>query len=90
MSVKFHADAGNRSPCPFSGDRAQAAQLEVIVTYKKTTKLPLALLALFTAASLLGACHTMAGAGKDIKATGQALQDSANGGLQDSANDRTP
>ena len=45
--------------------------------FKRTMKLPLAFLALFTAVSLLGACHTMAGAGQDIKATGQALQDSA-------------
>jgi predicted small secreted protein len=59
------------------------------MAYEKTTKL-LAVLALFTAASLLGACHTMAGAGKDIKATGQALQDSANSGLQDSTNDHAP
>ena len=60
------------------------------MAYKKTTKPPFTLLALFTSALLLGACHTMAGAGKDIKATGQALQDSAQGSSQDSANDRTP
>ena len=29
-------------------------------------------------APLLGACHTMAGLGHDIKDTGQSLQDSAN------------
>ncbi len=44
---------------------------------ERTMKLPLTLLFLLAAASLLGACHTMAGVGKDIKATGQALQDSA-------------
>ena len=40
--------------------------------------LTIPLLALLGVAPLLGACHTMAGAGKDIKETGQALQDSAN------------
>ncbi len=44
----------------------------------KRMTLALTLLALLGVAPLLGACHTMAGAGKDIKATGQALQDSAN------------
>ena len=44
--------------------------------YKRMTML--ALLALLSVAPLLSACHTMAGAGKDIKETGQALQNSAN------------
>jgi predicted small secreted protein len=39
--------------------------------------LTLPLLALLSVTTLLGACNTMEGAGKDIKATGQALQDSA-------------
>lgn len=33
--------------------------------------------ALFTAASVLGACHTTAGAGEDISQTGQAIKHSA-------------
>ena len=91
VSMEFHAEAREQEPLlPFGRQGLRGAQLEVIMAYKKTTKLPLTLLALVTASSLLGACHTMAGAGKDIKATGQALQDSAQGSSQDSANDRTP
>ena len=37
----------------------------------------LALLALICAMPLLGACHTTAGAGEDISATGHALTHSA-------------
>lgn len=37
----------------------------------------LALLALIGAAPLLGACHTTAGAGQDISATGHAITHSA-------------
>jgi predicted small secreted protein len=37
----------------------------------------LTLLALIGAAPLLGACHTTAGAGEDISATGRALTHSA-------------
>ena len=37
----------------------------------------LALLVLIGAAPLLGACHTTAGAGEDISATGQAITHSA-------------
>ncbi len=36
-----------------------------------------ALLGLLAAAPLLGACHTMAGAGQDISNTGNALTNSA-------------
>jgi len=44
---------------------------------KKTPLLALALLALLGAAPLLGACHTTAGAGEDISAAGNAIQQSA-------------
>lgn len=44
---------------------------------KKTTILALTLLALLSGAPLLGACHTTAGAGEDISATGQAIERSA-------------
>ncbi len=44
---------------------------------KKTMMLALTLLALLGAAPLLGACHTTAGAGEDISATGQAIEHSA-------------
>ena len=37
----------------------------------------LTLLSLLVAASLLGACHTTAGAGQDIAATGKAIEKSA-------------
>jgi predicted small secreted protein len=43
-----------------------------------TISIALTLLMLVGAASLLGACHTMAGAGQDISDTGTALTDSAN------------
>ena len=45
--------------------------------YKKTPLLAVALLALVASATLLGACHTMAGAGQDISKTGEALEESA-------------
>jgi predicted small secreted protein len=44
---------------------------------KRTTILTLTLIALLGAAPLLGACHTTAGAGKDISKTGQAIEDEA-------------
>jgi predicted small secreted protein len=37
----------------------------------------LAMLALVAAMPLLSACHTAAGAGQDIKATGQAIDNAA-------------
>jgi len=45
---------------------------------RKTVSLALTLLMLIGAVPLLGACHTMAGAGQDITDTGNALTDSAN------------
>ena len=45
--------------------------------YMRSTMLALTLLALLGAAPLLGACHTTAGAGEDIAATGQAIEHSA-------------
>ena len=44
---------------------------------KRTTVLTLALIALLGAGPLLGACHTTAGAGKDISKTGQAIEHEA-------------
>jgi predicted small secreted protein len=44
---------------------------------KRTTILTLTLIALLGAAPLLGACHTTAGAGKDISKTGQAIEEEA-------------
>ena len=63
---------------PPSATNPETAQPKVITMCKRMTMLALALFALLGVAPLLGACHTMAGAGKDIKETGQALQDSAN------------
>lgn len=51
--------------------------IEVKAMFKKTTILALSLLALLGAAPLLGACHTTAGAGKDISQAGQAITNSA-------------
>jgi len=45
---------------------------------RKTFSMTLTLLILVGAVPLLGACHTMAGAGQDISDTGNALTDSAN------------
>jgi len=44
---------------------------------KRNTTIALLALILAGAASLLSACNTMEGAGKDIKGGGQALEDSA-------------
>ncbi len=44
---------------------------------KHTTMLMLGLLALVGTLPLLGACHTMAGAGEDVSKSGQALERSA-------------
>ena len=44
---------------------------------RKTLSIALTLLMLIAAAPLLGACHTMAGAGQDISNTGNALTTSA-------------
>ena len=44
---------------------------------RKTFSLTLTLLMLLGAVPLLGACHTMAGAGQDISDTGNALTTSA-------------
>ncbi len=45
---------------------------------RKTLSISLTFLMLIAAAPLLGACHTMAGAGQDISNTGSALTNSAN------------
>jgi len=44
----------------------------------KNLSIALTLLLLIGAAPLLGACHTTAGAGQDISATGKVLTHSAN------------
>ena len=43
----------------------------------KQLSMALTFLVLISAAPLLGACHTTAGAGQDISATGHALTNSA-------------
>jgi predicted small secreted protein len=45
---------------------------------RKKLSLVLTALALLAAAPLLSACHTTAGAGRDISATGHAITHSAN------------
>ena len=47
------------------------------MTMRKNLSVILALLALIGLAPLLSACHTTAGAGQDISATGHALTKSA-------------
>lgn len=44
---------------------------------RKTISIALTLLVLIGAAPLLGACHTTAGAGQDLAATGRAVTNSA-------------
>jgi len=46
--------------------------------FKRARLSALALLALLGAATLLGACHTTAGAGEDLSDAGQAVEKSAN------------
>jgi predicted small secreted protein len=45
---------------------------------RKTISLTLTLIMLAAAVPLLGACHTTAGAGEDISATGHAITHDAN------------
>lgn len=45
--------------------------------FKKSTYLTLALIALLGAATLLGACNTTAGAGKDISKVGDKIEKEA-------------
>jgi len=45
--------------------------------FKRTTLLTLTLIALLGAMPLLGACHTTAGAGKDISKVGDKIEDEA-------------
>lgn len=42
------------------------------------TKILLTLMLLLSVGLLLGACHTTAGAGKDLSQAGQAIENSAN------------
>lgn len=44
---------------------------------RKNLSIALSLLVLLGAAPLLGACHTTAGAGEDLSATGHAMTNSA-------------
>jgi predicted small secreted protein len=44
---------------------------------RKIVSITFALVVLLGTAPLLGACHTTAGAGEDISATGKAMTDSA-------------
>ena len=57
---------------------SETAQIKANTMYKRIALSTLALLIVLGVAPLLGACHTMAGLGHDIKDTGQSLQDSAN------------
>lgn len=48
-----------------------------IIPVRKKLSIALTLLALIGVAPMLGACHTTAGAGEDLKATGNAITNSA-------------
>ena len=54
-----------------------AVETERIAVMRTNLSIALTFLALIGAAPLLGACHTTAGAGQDIAATGHALTHSA-------------
>jgi len=56
---------------------APSCSQERTLTMRRNLATALALLVLLGAAPLLGACHTTAGAGKDISATGHAITGSA-------------
>lgn len=47
------------------------------IAMRKSFSIVLTLMALFGAVPMLGACHTTAGAGQDISATGHVLTNSA-------------
>jgi predicted small secreted protein len=51
--------------------------LQRIITMRTNLSIALTLLVLIAAAPLLGACHTTAGAGEDISATGHVITNSA-------------
>jgi predicted small secreted protein len=48
------------------------------IAMRKNLSIALTLLALLAAAPLLGACHTTAGMGEDLSATGHAVTNDAN------------
>jgi predicted small secreted protein len=50
---------------------------ERIITMRTTLSITLALFVLIGAMPLLGACHTTAGAGEDLSATGHVITHSA-------------
>lgn len=51
---------------------------KVTIMFNRTTTITLTLIALLSAAPLLGACHTTAGAGQDISDAGHAIKHDAN------------
>jgi predicted small secreted protein len=51
--------------------------LEEAFTMNRNISFGLALVMLLAAAPLLGACHTVAGAGEDVQATGHAVDKAA-------------
>ena len=53
------------------------ARTKGTMAMRKNLSIALALLALIGLAPLLGACHTTAGAGRDVSATGRAITNSA-------------
>jgi predicted small secreted protein len=62
---------------PPRGDLLRDTARERDVNMFRTSLPILALVALMLAAPLLGACHTTAGAGEDISATGHAIDKAA-------------
>ncbi len=63
--------------CPVPIPDSVSNPFEKVTTMRKNLSIGLTLLALLGVAPLLGACHTTAGAGKDISAAGHAITGSA-------------
>jgi predicted small secreted protein len=69
---------GNFEPLlSLSPTSPETKQPEVIIMRKSSPKLTLTLLVLLGAAPLLGACHTVAGAGEDVSKTGTVIEKTA-------------
>jgi predicted small secreted protein len=62
---------------PGSMSSYRADTIRRFITMRTNLSIGLTLLVLLAAAPLLGACHTSAGAGQDISATGHAITNTA-------------
>jgi predicted small secreted protein len=77
MIVSFRA--GHRpKPSPASSSNRVSASAWELIMYKRGVSAGLSLFAIIGVMALLSACHTTAGAGRDISQTGKAITNSAN------------